>query len=233
LSVNAARHLAAVLGLAASATVSHAEPWPEVKTPAGAQVQTVASDTILNGRPTRLFRFEVNAGEREVLAFFREQFGAKKVVENRLKNDPVIATRQGDYFLTVQLHPLSAQQMQGTVMTTQLLAKPLTSEVTADTRRMLPPDSKVVSTMQSDDAGKRSLMLMTVNQNSTSANRDHVVQAMQQRGFRVVREETPPDARGRSVALLLSSPTEEAQVTVADAGKYRSVLINRMKDTKR
>src|SRR5207245_4363782 len=86
LNVNAIRRLAAVLGFAAWATVVHAESWPEVKSPAGAQVQSIASDMIFNGRPARLFRFEANGGEQEVLAFFRDQFGAKKVVENRLKN---------------------------------------------------------------------------------------------------------------------------------------------------
>lgn len=230
--MNAARLLLAIMATALWARLAHAEPWPEVRTPAGAQVQTLARDMIFNGRPARLMRFEVKAGEQDVLAFFREQFGAKKVVENRIKNEPVIATRQGDYFLTVQLHPSSdGQQIQGTVMTTQMLAKPLTSEVTADTRRLLPPDSQVVSTMQSDDAGKHSLMLMAVNQTSTAANRDHVLQAMQQRGFRVVREDTPAAARHQSISMLLSSSSEEAQVVISDAGKYRSVLINRLKET--
>ena len=187
---------------------------------------------IFNGRPARMFRFETNDSEREVLGFFRDQFGAKRVVENRVKKDPVIATRQGDYFLTVQLHPLSPKVMQGTVMITNIAGRPLTSEVSADTRRMLPPDSRVVSTMQSDDAGKRSLLLMAMNQNSTAANREHVVQAMQQRGFRIVREDAPPDARDSSVSLVLDSPTEEAQVTIADAGRYRSVLINRLRAIK-
>lgn len=227
-----AARLLALLAVAALVATARAESWPEVKAPSGARVESIASDMILNGRPARLFRFEVNGGEKEVLAFFREQFGAKKVVENRVKNDPVIATRQGDHFITVQLHPVSAQRMQGTVMTTQMLAKPLTSEVSADTRRMLPPDSQVVSTMQSDDAGKRSLMLMAVNQNSTAVNRDHVVQAMQQRGFRVVREDSSPDASNQSISMLLSSSSEEAQVIIANAGKYRSVLINRLKESK-
>jgi hypothetical protein len=230
--VNAASRFAAGLVLAAWALAGHAEAWPEVKSPAGAQVESIANDMIFNGRPARLFRFQTNGSEQDVLTFFREQFGAKKVVENRLKKDAVIATRQGDYFLTVQLHALKANLMQGTVMVTNMAGKPLASEVSTDTKRVLPPDSRVVSTMQSNDAGKRSLMLMAMNQNSTAANRDHVVQAMQQRGFRIVREDAPQDARDASVMLVMNSPTEEAQVTISDAGKYRSVLINRVKETK-
>jgi hypothetical protein len=230
--VNAASRFAAGLALGVSALTGHAESWPEVRSPADAQVESIASDMIFNGRPARLFRFQTTGSEQDLLAFYREQFGAKKVVENRLKKDAVIATRQGDYFLTVQLHALNAKAMQGTVMVTNIAGKPLVSEVSTDTKRVLPPDSRVVSTMQSDDAGKRSLMLMAMNQNSTGANRDHVVQAMQQRGFRIVREDSPPDARDASVMLVMNSATEEAQVTISDAGMYRSVLINRVKETR-
>lgn len=227
----AARHLASVAVLAlACAQAGAAEPWPEVKPPAGAQRQEVAGDMILNGRPSRVYRFEMPGSEKELLAYFREQFGAKKVVENRVKNEPVIATRQGEFFHTVQLRALPGSAMQATVMTTRLSAKPVVTGVALDTSKALPPDTKVVTTMQSDDAGKRSLMLIAVNQISTRANRDHMLNAMQQRGFRLVREDAPPEGAERSVALTLASDTEEASVAISDAGGYRTVLINRLKE---
>jgi hypothetical protein len=222
----------AAAGLAAWALGLHAEPWPQIETPVGARVQTVAGEVVLNGRLARVFRFEVQGSEKELLAFFRDQFGARKVVENRVTRDPVIATRQGDHFITVQLHPLDSSRMQGTVMTTLLASKPLSNPVSADTRRMLPPDTRVVSTMQSDEAGRRSVMLVAVNENSVSVNRDHVLQAMAQRGFRLLREDAPRERQDRSLSLVLSSPTEDAEVTIADAGRFRSLLINRTKDAR-
>lgn len=222
----------AALAVAVQAFAKAADTWPEVASPSGAQVHAVASDMILNGRQSKVYRFEVQGSEKEVAAFFREQFG-KQVVENRLKSDFVIATRQGDYFHTVQLHAVAPQVMQGTVMTTHLSAKPVVTQITLDTSKTLPPETMVVTTMQSeDDSGKRSLMMIGVNQNSIRANRDHLLNAMQQRGFRLVREDTPPEGPERALALTLSSTTEEASVTIADAGGYRTVLINRLKESR-
>jgi hypothetical protein len=204
--------------------------WPEVKAPPNARVETIASSMVLNGKPSRLTRFEVRASDAEVLAFYREQFGAKRVVENRVKNNPVIATRRGDHFITVQLHALGADRLQGTVMTTLLTAKAASSTVLVDTQKLLPSDTKVVSTLQTDDAGKQSLMVVGVNQNSPRANRDHVLEAMLARGFRMTKEDVPAAGQETGVIMVqLSSPTEEASVTISDAGRYRSVLINRVR----
>ena len=226
----------ALLAVAAWAVLVQAQTqmpaWPEVKAPPNARIETIAGNMVLNGKPCRLTRFEVRASDAEVLAFYREQFGAKRVVENRVKNDPVIATRQGEHFVTVQLHALGAGTLQGTVMTTLLTAKAASSAVLVDTQKLLPTDSKVISTLQTDDAGKQSLMVVGVNQNSPRANRDHVLEAMLVRGFRLSKEDAP--AAGPQSAVIsvhLSSPTEEASVTISDAGRYRSVLINRVRST--
>lgn len=223
--------LAGLLALVACAAVAHAEPWPEVNVPAQARVEVVADNMLLNGKPCRLTRFEVRASDAEVLAFYREQFGARRAVENRVKNDPVIATRKGEYFVTVQLHALGSGALQGTVMTTLLTAKPMTSAVLADTQKVLPTDTKVISTVQTDDAGKRSLMVVGMNQNSPRANRDHVLEAMLARGFKLTREDAPTTATATATAisLQLSSPTEEASVTISDTGRHRTVLINRVR----
>lgn len=202
--------------------------WPSVTMPPAARVQTVASDMVLNGMPGRVIRFDVRGTEQEVLAFYREQFGPKRV-ENRVKGDQVIATRQGDFFHTVQLHVVDSQSLQGTVMTTMLRA-PVKSAVSLDTEKLMPASTSVVSTMQSDDAGKRSVMVVGVNRNSAGANRDHVVSSLHARGFRVLKEDRTPGSAALSLAL--SSPAEEAMVTISDAGPYRTILINRTKEPK-
>jgi hypothetical protein len=229
LTVRALVRLAGLSALGAYAALAHAEPWPEISVPAQARVEVVADNMLLNGKPCRLTRFEVRSSDAEVLAFYREQFGAKRVVENRVRKDPVIATRKGEYFITVQLHALGSGALQGTVMTTLLTAKPMTSAVLADTQKVLPTDTKVVSTVQTEDAGKRSLMVVGMNQNSPRANRDYVLEAMLARGFKLTREDTPAGAAAAAISLQLSSPTEEASVTISDAGRHRTVLINRVR----
>jgi len=198
--------------------------WPDVATPPGAHVQTVAGDIVLNGKPTRVMRFEIKGGAKDVLDFYRTQFGAERV-ENRVKGDQVIATRQGAYFHTVQLHVLDSQAVQGTVMTTRLRGG-ASSGVSLDTERLMPASTAVVSTMQSDDGGKRSVVVVGVNQNSARANRDHIVASLHERGFRVAKEGGEPGA----VSLVFASSTEEIAVTISDAGAYRAILINRVKE---
>lgn len=224
--------LAAVLALTCSAGAAQAETWPEIKLPAHAHVETIAGDMVLNGKPCRLLRFQVRASDDEVMAFYRTEFGARRV-ENRVKTDRVIATRQGDYFVTVQLHTVDQQTTEGTAMTTLIAGKPVSSAVLVDTKKLLPSDTQVVSSVQSVDAGKRSLMLIAVNRNSVRANRDHLIDAMTERGFKLTsRPGTQDDNDATSLSLQLASPAEEASVTISDAGAYRSVVINRIRDGK-
>lgn len=216
-----------------------ADAWPAVPTPEGAQVQTVAGEMVLNGVPARVLRFEVRDSEANVLGFYRQQFGAQRV-ENTVQGHPTVATLQGDYFHTVQLKSLASGAVQGTVMTSQLRsggdraagAGVGRSAVAMDTEKMMPPDSAVLTQMQSVDAGKRSVLMLAANAMGVHANRDHVVQAMQGRGFRVTKEQ-PIQSQGRdAIYLTLVSAAEDAMVTISDAGAYRAVLINRTSESK-
>ncbi len=71
---------------------ARAQPWPQVDAPPGATVQAVAGEMLLDGRQSSVIRFEVQRSGEEVLAFYRREFGASRVVENRIKGDLVIAT---------------------------------------------------------------------------------------------------------------------------------------------
>ena len=238
-SLGALRALGA-LGAFGLAAASPADGWPTPSTPPGARLEVVADEMILNGRPCRVFRFDVQASEDEVLAFYRERFRATRAVEARVKAHRVIATREGDYFHTVQLNAdTGARRVEGTVITTALRAQPERSAA-ADIEAWLPADTAVLSTMQSNDGLRghvRALTVVAVNRHSVQANRDHVAEALRQRGFRLVDGDTPatdtPTAHSpASVSLTFVSPTEEAALTISDAGPYRAVLIHRTKEVK-
>src|SRR4051794_9477279 len=94
-SLGALRALRAPIALGAFglAAASPGDGWPTPGTPAGARLQVVADEMILNGRPCRVFRFDVQASENEVLAFYRERFHTTRAVEARVKAHRVIATR--------------------------------------------------------------------------------------------------------------------------------------------
>ncbi len=206
-----------------------AQTWPVVKAPDGASVQTVANDMVLNGLPARILRFDAKGTPASLLEFYRQQFGPEHV-ENTLNGSHVIAARQGDHFHTVQLKSTGANTVQATVMTTQVRGGLGRSVVEADTKQLMPAASSVLTSMQSRDAGKRSMLLLVANTVGTQANRDHLVRALAERGFRLVSEAAAPG--GASVSLMFASSTEEAMVTITDAGRYRSVLINRTTEPK-
>ncbi len=208
------------------------DAWPTLETPAGARVSRVADDIVLNGKRCRVFRFAVNASENDVLAFYRRQFAASRFVENRIEGSRVIATRQGDHFHTVQLQSVDAQSVRATVITTAL-HDVVPSAATVDTERLLPADTAVVTTLQSTDAGRRSLLVVGLNRNSVQANREHIVAALQQRGFRLVDDGGVAAASGsHAVSLSFASPAEQAELTISDAGSHRSVLIHRTREAR-
>ena len=216
-----------------------AEAWPTLKFPDNAKVQSVADDIVLNGTPARVMRFEFRGDEAEVVEFYRQQFGARRV-ENKVAGMLVVATQQADFFHTVQLKTLQPGKVQGTVMTNRVqggtagngAAGGGRSAVAFDTVKLLPPDSAVLSQMQSVDAGKQSMLMVAANKASAQANRDHVLLALQGRGFRLVKDDQNTTAGRPAFALILASPDEEAMVTVTDAGTYRAVLINRTREAK-
>ena len=109
-------------------------------------------------------------------------------------------------------------------MTTRMAGKPMASVAMQDTGRWLPPANRIVSSMQSDDAGRRSITIMAINQHSLDANRGDLVRALKGAGFQVQRE----SADAKHFAIELSSTTEDAQLIVSDAGAYRSVVLTRM-----
>ncbi|MBC7716161.1 MAG: hypothetical protein H7143_04435 [Pseudorhodobacter sp.] len=106
------------------------------------------------------------------------------------------------------------------------------SAIALDSEKLLPAASAVLSQLQSNDAGKQSMLLMAANKASAKANRDHLVNALQERGFRLVKDDERTVEGRAAYALTLSSVDEEAMVTVTDAGAYRAVLINRTRDAK-
>ncbi len=220
--------LALLLALLASPYVGvRAAAWPAPPLPADARVEVVADDMVLNGQPSRVLRFKSAGTPADVLAFYREKFGARHV-EHRARDTQVIATRQGEHFVTVQLRPVGGQ-VQGTVMTT-LLRAPGKSATALETEKWLPPTSALLSTMQSVDAGKRSLMVVGANRSSLQANRDHLVAAMGAAGFRVVKEDSHPAGERPAMSVQLSGSGETVDLTISDAGAYRALVINRTRE---
>jgi hypothetical protein len=222
---------AALLMLASSATGAlAATPWPQWEAPAGARVQAVAPDVVLNGKRSRILRIDSGESADNLLAFYRAHFGAKRV-ENRVHGAQVIGAREGGFFHTVQVRTNAAGRAETTVITTSLAEGLQRSAVVTDTESSLPADSTVLQTMESNDGGVRAVTVTAANGYDVKTNSDHLRRALQARGFRVSKEEAAATARAGST-MWLSAQGEEAIVTVVDTGAHRAVTVHRTKEPK-
>jgi hypothetical protein len=216
---------AVVFALAAAAARADA-PCPTVEAPPSAHVQQVASDTVLNGQHSRLARFDMTGTEDDVLAFYRTHFGARHV-ENTVAGARVIAAREGECFVTVRAQSRLAGLVEATVIATRIGGDLAQSRVAHDTRSLLPADTAIFQTQESNDNGTPALLLVAGNQLGIQADRDALVEQLRARGFRIQHENaTQVDGRP-SLSLSLASPTEEALVTISDTGAWRSLVILR------
>ena len=208
-------------------TGAGAQPaWRGVEVPPGAHVQRVADDLVINGQRSQVTRLDITGTEENVLDFYRARFGANRV-ELRVNGARVIAARQGDRFVTVRVRCRLAGTVEGTVIATRINGGSSHAAMTLETEALLPADTAVLQTQESDDSGAPSTLLVAANRAGVRANRDAIVDQLRARGFRVVGEDARQAGGRESLTLTLSSPSEDAALTVSDAGAYRSLLIQR------
>src|SRR5690606_6525161 len=164
--------------------------------------------------------------EPAVHRFYQQQFGARRV-ENRVDGAQVVATRRGAYFHTVQLRALDTQRTQVTVLTT-LLGDGLHRAPAPPSLNLLPVSTVPLSTLETRDGGQAALTLVAANRHSVQANRDHLVDALQAKGFRLQHELDAGPAGPAGVVLVFASSTQEVIVNVREAGEFRSIVIQQM-----
>jgi hypothetical protein len=220
--------LAMSLALPLPALAQAALAWPEPELPSGGKAQLVAADTVLNGKRSQILKLSLPGSVDDALAFYRERFG-KQHVENKLRDAQVIAGRQGNFFQTVELRQSVPGAVEATVINTSLETASSRSAALQDTQRWLPADSAVVQSMESRDGAKRSITLTAANNAGLQTNRDELLRQLRQRGLRVVREDQATPQGRPTLTLWAEGASEQATVTVVDAGRYRSVLINRVR----
>ncbi|HLO95109.1 MAG TPA: hypothetical protein VK195_12405, partial [Burkholderiaceae bacterium] len=76
--------------------------WPQPSWPAEAKPELVAADSVLNGKRSRIWQARLAGSRAEAEQFFLQQFGTQHV-RQQLRGNTVLAARQGDFFITVQL----------------------------------------------------------------------------------------------------------------------------------
>ncbi len=156
--------------LSLTAAASARDMWPEVQSPPKSKMALITADTKLNGVPMRVWGFEASVGAAEVLSFYRAQWGSSaenKSIENVMGKWQVIGRRDGAYYTTVQVEPVSATRSKGYLSVSML---PSYSKVGRGPQFPMMAGSKLVSDQESRDPGRKARTLVMTNQYSVDAN---------------------------------------------------------------
>lgn len=204
---------------AAIATSARAEAaWPGVATPEGVSMTSVARHMTLNGMPMRIDVFSSRKTAAELLDFYRHEWGAQHV-ENTIRGTTVIGRVQDEFYITVQIKP-AANGAQGVIAVTRM--KTLAQVQSSGFH--LPPGSRILSDMESEDFGKTSRHLVFTNTYSLDVNRDRLVDLMKEKGLSLERVGKPQEADGD--ALFFRGKNKEAIAVVARKSGQTSVVLN-------
>jgi hypothetical protein len=220
----------AIAAAAARAAEGGSIDWPALQAPPNSRSAIVAPDVMINGQRSRIVQSQLAGSLDDARAFYKQQFGGR-FVENRWKDAWLIASRQGGFFHTVQLDAKASGRVQAMTVSTVVGTGRARSAVLADTERLLPPDSVLALSNESNDGPLRSVLATGVNRQSIAANVDHVVDQLAARGYRVTRRDDQTSADGRATrSVWLEGAPGSAIVSVVDVGEQRAVSIQRSKD---
>jgi hypothetical protein len=220
--------LALMLALAGSGMRAQAMDWPSPSWPEGAKPELVAADAVLNGRHSRIWQASLPLSRAEAERFFQNQWGPKHTRES-LRGNTVLGTRQGDFFLTLQLKE-SLGQVQAQLMATALTETPARSRALQDTLSWLPAEVSVLQTLESTDEGRRGLTVTAMAPASVEQLGEALGLQLRRRGW-TPRHETVDTVNGRAARQLsVQQGGEDIVIAITDLGERRSVVIQRNKE---
>lgn len=199
-----------------------ATTWPEVPPPPRAQVvEWVARDSVVNGLPTRIERFETELTPAEVLSFYRQQWSRAAVGSPRGTQaggwQALSTLLPGGFQIAVQVRPL-----QGGSGSEGLISVAAFREVRRDpVPSMLPrfADTKVAQVTESLDGPQRSQLISMVSTESFEVNLARWRGEWQRRGWQLAFEQKPPADRDGVRTWLASFAKPPHSVDLALAWK--------------
>lgn len=196
--------------------------WPEVPPPPRAQVvEWVARDSVVNGLPTRIERFETELTPSEVLSFYRQQWSRAAVGSPRGTQaggwQALSTLLPGGFQIAVQVRP-----RQGGSGSEGLISVAAFREVRRDPVPPLLPrfaDTKVAQVTESLDGPQRSQLVSMVSTESFEVNLARWRGEWQRRGWQLAFEQKPPADRDGVRTWLASFAKPPHSVDLALAWK--------------
>lgn len=184
--------------------------WPEIPFPEGAKVESIGEQVRLNGVPMRMHRVHLKEGVEKSIRFYRDRLGPKLAEQALPGGERILAQGRGDYFITLRIRPVPGNASMALVSVSDVRAAK--EAANRPLGFSLPADSRVLSDLESTDAGKRSRQLVFHNRLDLEANRNSLARELLARGFRP--DNTPSRKKPDSEVLYFQGDKREAQLTL-------------------
>lgn len=193
--------------------------WPTPEFPARAKVEIVSETLRVNGVRTRLYRFTSDRGMDDLRAFYRTAFGAR-VVHRRVAGAEVFGVSRDRVFTTVRFYP-ALRGVEG-----ELIQSSAANDASTTSMTRLPPQSQLISRVESVDRRTTSDLLVLRNRHSVQANADFFHDTFERVGLR---EERRHASGPQDEALVVSFRGMNGGALVVirqEADGFTSVTLN-------
>lgn len=196
---------------------------PVLDRPAG-KLQWVAENTVVNGLPLQILRFDGKQSPQEVLAFYRQlwQRGAPPI-EYTSGPWQVIAAARSECFYTVQV------QAAGGGVTGYLAAssKPAGKAVRpADKVLPLLPGSQIVNDIEHRDPGKSARTVVAASKASPGANADFYRRRLADAGWTLVTDSEPSMRKSQGVVMTWKQGLAELNLVIGQRQGMTTIVAN-------
>ena len=250
LSLLQGRWLLVVVGICCSvmANGAHAQvytggptPWPQIPDPPRSTVESVTVDSRVNGIPTKIWRFDSQAGQAEVESYYRAHWGAfdpetangqaKGVLSARDSKGALLLSRfHGPFFITIKVKAV------GTSASTGLISVALTHPVQPAHNLHglpVPPNATPLSVVESADGDRLSKLAHLLVSSDVPVLQAFFKSRATEEGWVLldVFQSDPADSRTRQVALVFKRDASELNIMISrKAGaKLSTVQVNLIK----
>ncbi len=174
---------------------------PALPYPQGSTVGMVGDEMIVNGLPSRVREIRWPGRKRaELIEFYKVRLVARKTsMPLRMGDTDIVSGMLGRTYVTVMAHDGA-----GGAAYAKLMQADLSRPSRVDLASSTPTGSRMLTHVESMDAGRASSILMYANTQSIETNVDFAVDRMQARGYRVSGKERDSVAGEPGTVVTLS-----------------------------
>ena len=201
-------------------------PCPEFPAPEGARLKWVAPNIVFNGAPLQAKELTTRDSPKQVLAFYRRQWGSEQPYYHEFHVegwDAAIATLRKNCFYTVQA------KSDGNGGTFALLAVSTPPEGGAlkspGAGFPLAPGSRVINDIEHYDGGKNGRTLLLINNLAPDTNAAYYRRALSGDGWTAVLDKSVETPKGTARVLVLKRGYHETNISITPNGGTGSSLL--------